>query len=105
MTRVHLRQCPFTSWAASLRLEQDGTATGEDYFKAIAVAKDGGYLVVGDTEGDWNGASAGDKDFVAVKLRLDLPSVVATGPETCDIDTHSNEATSPTFQSTAESKT
>lgn len=52
-----------------IRSTQDGTTTGDDYFIAIALAEDGGVVVVGDTEGDWFGLSAGDKDFVAVKLR------------------------------------
>lgn len=67
--KIHHVRSPFVSPTASLRVAQAGTATGADYFKAIAATEDGGVVVNGDTEGNWSGASAGDKDFVAVKLR------------------------------------
>lgn len=66
---IHQVPSPFVSSTASPLVAQAGTATGADYFKALAATADGGVVVNGDTDGNWSGVSAGDKDFVAVKLR------------------------------------
>lgn len=36
--------------------------------RAVAIGKDGDVFVAGDTNGNWSGVSAGDRDFALCKL-------------------------------------
>ena len=61
---------PIFHYAFTLIYSQDGTA-GEDTLKGVAIQADGSILLAGYTEGDWDGESAGERDFIMVALSAD----------------------------------